>query len=291
MRQVDVRFFIPITLLLLLNTVLSALKWRLFLLADGVDIPLAVLTRTYLVGSFYNMFLPSSIGGDYYRIYDIARRSNETIRSAASVFADRFSGFLAMVTLALVSSVIVSIHIGSLMFFIGPVVLFLVILMLTIALYRETPFRLLLKWTCLDRIAAVSRICDKLFESFACYGSDYRLLVKIMIISFVFQSLVITITYLLALSLHAVVPFSYFSAFVPLINLMEALPISIYGIGVRDAGYVFFFGWAGLTEIQTRSIALLFVAMTVCYSLVGGIIHFWRVFLCSSCPGSKENSG
>ncbi len=84
--EIDFRYFLPISLLLFMNTVLSALKWRLFLLADSVNIPLPTLTMTYLIGSFYNLFLPSNIGGDSYRIYDIAKKSRDGVRSAASVW-------------------------------------------------------------------------------------------------------------------------------------------------------------------------------------------------------------
>lgn len=276
--NIDGRYLIPVFILLFANTVLSALKWRQFLLVDGVDIPLAVLTKTYLVGSFCNMFLPSSIGGDYYRIYDIARRSKETVRSAASVFADRFSGFLAMITLALISSIIVSWRIDNVLFFIGPLCIFAFIVALVIALYKETPFRFLLRLTRLNRLSVVDRVTDKLFLSFQRYGSSPRFLMKIMLLSFTFQLSVIAVSFLLALSLKASVPFFYFSAFIPLINLMEALPISIFGIGIRDVGYVFFFEWAGLTEIQTRSLAILFLAVTVCYSLCGGVIFIQRFF-------------
>ena len=69
----------------------------------------------------------------------------------------------------------------------------------------------------------------------------------------------------------------FFIAFVPLITLMEALPVSIYGLGVRDIGYVFFFSFAGLTDIQTRSLALLLLAVTTCYSLVGGLLYLYRL--------------
>ena len=93
-----------------------------------------------------------------------------------------------------------------------------------------------------------------------------------MAISVCFQISVIVCVFLMALSLDAKTDFVYFLAFVPLITLMEAVPISIYGIGVRDAGYAFFFAMAGLTDAQTRSLALLYLAMTVLYSLTGGVL-------------------
>jgi uncharacterized protein (TIRG00374 family) len=276
--SVDYRYLLPIGGLLFFNTVLSAWKWRLLLLADGVDIPLLTLTVTYLIGSFYNLFLPSSIGGDSYRIFDIAKKSSDGVRAAASVFADRFSGFLALVVLSLVSSILVAIEFKNLMFFFGPLLILLLLLAILTALVKEKPIRFLLAATRLDRFGVVTRLVEKFFLSFQCYGADRRLLRQVMAISFAFQLSVICIVYLLSLALHASVSFFYFSAFVPLITLLEALPISIYGLGLRDVGYVFFFGWAGMSNLETRSLALLFLGVTVSYSLMGGIVYLVRIF-------------
>ena len=278
LASVNYWFLLPIGVLLFVNTVLSAWKWRLLLLADGVNIPLSTLTVTYLIGSFYNLFLPSSIGGDSYRIYDIAKKSSDGVRSAASVFADRFSGFLALVILSLISSILVAREFNNLMFFLGPLLILFLLLAILTALVKQKPIRLFLRVTRLDRFAVITRLVDKFFLSFQCYGADRRLLARVMEISFAFQLSVICIVYLLSLALHASVSFFYFSAFVPLITLLEALPVSIYGLGLRDAGYVFFFGWAGMTNLETRSLALLFLGITVCYSLLGGIVYLVRIF-------------
>ncbi|XOF32906.1 MAG: lysylphosphatidylglycerol synthase transmembrane domain-containing protein [Candidatus Electrothrix sp. YB6] len=286
--EIDFRYFLPISLLLFLNTVLSALKWRLFLLADSVDIPLPTLTMTYLIGSFYNLFLPSNIGGDSYRIYDIAKKSRDGVRSAASVFADRFSGFLALVLLSLISSVLVARAFDNLFFFFAPLLILLTLLTVLVALAREKPVRIFLQITRLNRFPLLVGLAEKFFLSFQCYGADRRLLLRVMLISFTFQLSVIVIVQLLALSLHASVPFFYFSAFVPLITLLEAVPISIFGLGLRDAGYVFFFGWAGMSDLQTRSLALLFLGISVCYSLLGGILYLLRV-LFPDLPDTSEN--
>ncbi len=277
LASVEVWYMLPIFILLVFNTLLSSLKWQLFLRADGVHVPYVTLMGTYMIANFYNMFLPSNIGGDSYRIYDVARQSKEGVRTAASVFADRVSGFLALVILGLLSSVLVAFRFGELLFFLGPLLILVLVGLVLVALFKQTPVKIFLRVTRLDRITVLKILVDKLFLSFSCYGKDRTLLVWVMAISFVFQCSVICIVYLLSLSLHATVPFIYFSAFVPLVALLEVLPLSINGIGLRDAGYVFFFGWAGMTDIQTRSMALLFLAMSVCYSLLGGLVYLVRI--------------
>lgn len=276
--NIDFRYLVPVALLLLINTILSAQKWRLLLQADDVHISLSTLTVTYLIGSFYNMFLPSNIGGDSYRIYDVAQKSSQGMRSAASVFADRFSGFLALVILSCIASLGVAKHLEKPFFFLGPLLILALLLIILYALVKQKPIRSFLHYTRLGRVNLITRLLEKFFLSIDNYGSNRKLLFQVMLISFTFQMSVICVVYLLALALHASTLFIFFIAFVPLIALMEALPVSIYGVGVRDIGYVFFFSWAGLTDIQTKSLALLFLAVTVCYSLVGGLVYLCRIF-------------
>ena len=267
-----------IFVLLLVNTSLSALKWRILLLSDGIDIPLGKLVVSYLIGGFFNIFLPSNIGGDSYRIVDVMEKSREGVRSAASVFADRLTGFIALVSLSLIASVFVAQRLdrpGLILLPLGALALLLLVLFL---LWQRTWVRVLLRLSRLDRFAAVVRITEKFFVTFARYGADRRVVVRVMAISFLFQLLLIFAVYLMALSLHAPVHWLYFGAFVPLITLMEAIPVSVYGIGIRDMGYVFFFGMAGMSDVQTRSLALLFLAVTFVYSLIGGLLYLGRVY-------------
>ncbi len=283
---IDLGYLLPIGLLLFVNTVISAWKWQLFLRADGVVLPLRQLVTSYMSGTFCNLFLPSNIGGDSYRIYDIAKASRDGARSAASVFADRFSGFLALVVLSLLSSFYVAAQFDSLVFLLIPSLLLLFFLGILWVLSRQNRFRRLLLISGLGRIGAVARIADKLLLSFSCYGANRSLLTKVMSLSFLFQGSLITVVYLMAKSLGAQTGFFYFSAFVPLITLMEALPISIYGLGIRDYGYVFFFTRAGMSDIETRTLALFFLVVAVCYSLIGGLFFLYRLWAGPSGDGS-----
>jgi len=278
LANINLLYLPVIGLLLIINTIISAWKWQLFLRADGISLSIARLTVSYMSGTFCNLFLPSSIGGDTYRVYDIARKSKQGVRSAASVFADRFSGFIALVSLSLVSSLFVAKQFGSMQIVIVPLLLFVGFVILLVLLLQQRVLRLVLGVTRLNRIGFVEKVSEKLFQSFTCYGSDRKLMAQVILLSFTFQFSVITVVYLLARALGISVAYFYFSAFVPLITLMEALPISIYGIGVRDYGYVFFFTQTGMSAIETRTLALLFMAVAVCYSLLGGLFFLYKIW-------------
>jgi glycosyltransferase 2 family protein len=278
LSTIQVGYLPAIALMLLFNTVLSAWKWQLFLRADGISIGLGDLFVSYMSGTFCNLFLPSNIGGDSYRIYDIAQRSRDGARSAASVFADRFSGFIALVVLSVLSSIYVSLQFRSLNFMLVPLALLAAFVGVLVIIRRPAPFRWLLAVSGLNRFAFIERTIEKLLLSFSCYGANKVLLVKVMAISFAFQMSLISVVYLMACALGVQLAFFYFSAFVPLINLMEALPISIYGVGIRDYGYVLFFSQVGMSGIETRTLALLFVVVAVCYSLLGGLFFLYRIW-------------
>ncbi|MEJ2134709.1 MAG: lysylphosphatidylglycerol synthase transmembrane domain-containing protein [Desulfofustis sp.] len=278
LAQIEVRYLLPIILLLFLNTVISARKWQCFLKADNLHLSLWDLTVSYMSGTFCNLFLPSNIGGDSYRIYDIARQSRQTARSAASVIADRLSGFVALVILSFVSSLAVAAAFGSWQLLVVPTLLLLLFIIIMVALVKQEPVRKILDAAGITRISAIQRVLEKLFASFTSYQQEQGVIVRVMLLSFLFQFSVITVVYLMARALGVTLPFYYFSAFVPIITLMEALPISIYGIGVRDYGYVYFFSQVGMGDLQTRSLALFFMATAVCYSLIGGLFFLYNLW-------------
>jgi glycosyltransferase 2 family protein len=59
---------------------------------------------------------------------------------------------------------------------------------------------------------------------------------------------------------------------VPLISLLEAVPVSIYGLGLRDTGYVLFLTQTGHTRGEAAALSLLYVSATLLYASVGGMI-------------------
>lgn len=278
LAQCQLLLLLPVGLLLLLNTTLSVLKWRLLLLSDHIDIPLIKLVASYLIAAFFNLFLPSNIGGDSYRIYDIMQKSGRGASTAASVLADRLSGFVALACLSLGGSVFVAIRLERPVLVILPLLALAALALILVLLWLQRPLLRLLQVLRLDRMPRMQDFCGRFFAAFARYGAEPRMLAWVLLISFAFQFLLVVAVYLMAWALHAHAPFVYFLAFVPLITLMEALPVSVYGIGVRDMGYVFFFQWAGMGEAYTRSLAVVFLAVTFCYSLIGGLLYAGRIF-------------
>ena len=275
-RSVNLWLVGLVFLLFFLNTVISSVKWRILLHADGIKMPLPSLVMSYLVGTFFNLFLPSNIGGDAYRVYDIARFSDRPAHAFASVFADRLSGFVALVTLGALAALGACTLLPDARVLLLALAAFAGILFLIWLLYQERLLRWGMSITRMSRIARVQGFFDKFMDSLRVYRTHPGLLVKVLGISVCFQVTAVVCIWLMARALQIEAPLLLFFAFVPLISLLEALPISVYGLGVRDASYVFFFGFAGVAREQALAMALLYVAVTLIYALSGGIIFVLR---------------
>jgi len=128
----------------------------------------------------------------------------------------------------------------------------------------------------LNRLHKLDAFLHRFLDSLAGYHADRRLIAVVFGLSLAFQMIAITTIFCISRALHWDASFVYFCIFVPLITLGEALPISIFGIGVRDGLYVFFFAQAGAGREPALALALVYVLITIVYSLLGGVLFLLR---------------
>ncbi|NLB55287.1 MAG: flippase-like domain-containing protein [Lentisphaerae bacterium] len=274
MRNANLLPLLPFFLFLFLNSLLSSLKWRLLLGADKIKVSFPRLLKSYLVGTFFNLFLPSSIGGDAYRIYSIGRHTEKMSQSFASVFIDRLSGFLALGIIGLIASIIELSRSDGLKLILVPAAL-LIALATAVVIAFNPPFaRSIFNTFRLNKIVRLNSLFEKSLNSFTVYRNKPKMLVKIMILSFVFQMIAACSIFILSKSIQLEIPLAMFFIYVPIITVLEAIPLTIFGLGFRDAGYSMFFKHVGIAEFEKTAAAmcLLYVASTLLYSMIGGVI-------------------
>ena len=78
----------------------SSLRWQILLRAQDIHQPIRKLFAYYMVGHFFNMFLPTKVGGDVVRIYDTSKDHGSTAQPLAVILVERVSGMLTMLLLA-----------------------------------------------------------------------------------------------------------------------------------------------------------------------------------------------
>ncbi len=262
--------------LLTLNTFLSAWKWRIFLAADGIFHPVGRLFVSYYVASFFTVLLPSTIGGDGYRVYDITRRGSGAGNVAASVFADRFTGFLALSILGMIFPFFGLGLIPDRRWMAVPLGVFGCLLVLFLLLCRHTLLLRLMGCFRLDRVGVLRRFADRFFESIQVYRQRPGTLLRAMALSFWFQGNVILAVFCLSRALGLDVPLLFYGVAVPIVSLIEAVPVSIFGIGLRDTGYMLLFAGLGRDPAAAGALSILYVAATLVYVALGGVVFLFH---------------
>ena len=94
LSQISYLMFISVVLIYV-----SALKWSLFLTSFAHRVPVLRLFNLYVVGYFVNLLLPSFLGGDAVRSWYVGKKVGQH-EAAASTILERYTGFAAMILLA-----------------------------------------------------------------------------------------------------------------------------------------------------------------------------------------------
>lgn len=261
----------------LLGVVVRAYRWQVLLSALEIKVPLGQLTAIYFIGFLFTNVLPTGFGGDPIRMYELSRYTHQTAESAGTVIADRFFGLIVLQAMA-----VVALAFGyqlvepwmiafTVLLFVGS--LAAVWLLLNRRLWQSLGERLKpLASLGQKQSPILSKGLKRFYESL--HGYNITAVGKTLGVSLVFNILLITMNYLLGLSLGARISTWYYFLFVPITSIVTLLPISFAGLGVREGAYVFLFTQAGMPRQTALSLSLLVYVISIFTpGLIGGIIY------------------
>jgi glycosyltransferase 2 family protein len=283
LSEVDVRYLPLAFVLLLVQVVLSAIKWQVILRADGMLMRLPFLIKTYMIGNFISLFLPTSFGGDVYRVFAARGVNQDLAKSTSSVLFDRLSGLFALISICMIAYVVLPERPY------GGVVLILYVL--------GVAGFFVVSSSAVGRLIEASRIglvrkAGKILASFRNYRRNVGILAVILLISFLFQLNIVLINKVYTTALGLEVDFSILMVIIPLIYLTEVLPISINGLGVRESAFAFFFVQIGLTVADALAVSVLIVGMRYLVGLLGGSLLLATVISSRTRPvGPRSDTG
>lgn len=263
LRAVDPVLVALALLIYLAGQILSALKWRLLAGAVGLDRPFRRFLRHYFVGMFFNVFGFGTVGGDVVRGLALAGRAGRRTLALHTVVADRVSGLLVLLAIALASLLLFRTYDLPAIVYWTTVALSAGLLagwrlapvLLPLALRPEHWFRRLVE------------------RDLAPYWSDAALLARVTALSAVFHLSQIAVLAILAAALGLEIPATYFFIFGPLVNVFAALPISVNGLGVRESAYVFFLTHVGVDAESAIAFAFLWFGLVLASGAVGGAVY------------------
>ena len=260
-----------------LGLLISAYRWQILIRAQGDDVPLGFLAKSYLVGNFFNLFLPTRFGGDIVRIWDGSRYSHSLLKSSAIVIVERFTGVIILLAFAFAVSLsrlemarsLPIIWISLLVGFIGLLTAFLFFTPIASYFLEKIPekgFGMKLKSKILEfrRVVLV-------------YKDKKRAFFQALFWAFLLQLNVILHYYLAGKAFQLPIPFLDYFIFFPIILLILTIPVTISGLGLREAIIIQIFATYGIAEHVAFSYSIISdFCFALIIGLIGGIIFVTR---------------
>lgn len=238
----------------LFGMVISAHKWRFLASHKGFHFPLWEFFKLYLTGSFINNFMPSFIGGDTYRAYELGRPEKKYPEAASSVMMDRITGFVGGSVLAFVFAIFNLDNILKSKVLIG----FYLLLILS---FGFDIFVARLRHSAYFRGKIGKWIPEKIKEflrELGSYNNDSGILTRTTVWGAIFAFVGVAIpNYILFRSLGIQINIMDYLSTIFIISIISAIPISINNIGLKEWAYVTFFGIYGVSGASVVSVALL----------------------------------
>ena len=251
---------------LLATSPFSALRWHIVLAAETTPPGRWTLLKLVLVGLFFNQALPSGVGGDAVRAWRCHRLGIGVAAAIRSIVLDRVSGYVVMVALFAAGLPVLLRILPDVRQRYGVVVLLGGALcgLLALFLIDHLPRRLL-RFRPMAELAVLSRLGRRLFA---------RPAVSVALIGLAVATIGLTILsfMLVADSLAVRLPFSSWIVIVPPVSLIQLVPVSLAGWGVRELGFVVVLAGFGIPTEAALATSLLVGLCLIVVGLPGGLL-------------------
>jgi uncharacterized membrane protein YbhN (UPF0104 family) len=260
------------------NVVACTWRWQMLLDVQEVHLRRSTLLGSFLVALFFNNFLPSNIGGDVIRIRDTARPASSTTLATTVVLIDRAIGLMGLVLVAALGATIAGrSHSAAPVwapwlwagFLAGAAVSAPVLL-------TPTGFGRLLQPLTVFHPEWVAGRIEKLTKALARFRARPGALGACFGGSIFVQATIVLFYFTVSYALHLNVTFWDLAVVVPLSFVVQMLPVSVNGFGVREATFAFYFTRVGQPIESALLISLAATAMVMFFSLTGAAVWFAR---------------
>jgi uncharacterized membrane protein YbhN (UPF0104 family) len=273
-------FWLTVAMGLYFVNVLAGLwRWQVLLEAQSVSIGNGELLGSLLVGLFFSNFLPSNIGGDVIRIRDTTRAAGSTTLATAVVLMDRAIGLMSLVLVAALSATVLGGTRRAAMpiwpswlwlgFFAGAAAS-------APAVLAPAGFGRLLQPLTVFHPEWVGQRIDTLTSVLARFRDRPRALAACFGGAVFVQTTVVVFFFTIAYALHLQFTFWDLAVIVPLSFIVQMLPVSVNGFGVREATFAAYFTRIGQPLESAILMSLVYAGLTMLFSLTGAAVWFGR---------------
>jgi glycosyltransferase 2 family protein len=255
----------------LIGLLVSVIRWQILARAVGISTNFKDLFILYWISLFYNIFLPTSIGGDVVRIYDLSKFTGNLNGSISTVVMDRLLGMIVFMFIA-----VIALFAGAGLMYSQSLILLVIVFFIGFAFLLAVLLSSRIRASFSHFIPmAIKKIIEKkttqFLETFSLYRHNSKVLILTILWSLLLQLNVIFYFYVIGISLGIHVHFFYYCVAIPVIQVATLLPISISGIGVREVSFIALFNQFNVSSEHAFSLSILGFILAVVFNSIGGL--------------------
>jgi len=226
----------------IISKLISAVRLNIYFRNIGIGLSQLQNTRLYLLGMFYNLFLPGSVSGDAYKVILLTKKYAVPYKqTTAAVLLDRFSGLLGLgIILAAYSFILLQ-----------PV--------LSVILAAGS-------------LAAVAGLYFIIQRWFSYFLSSYW---STLLLGFGVQAVQVICIYIIMSAVGIETNQTAYIFIFLVSSVVSVLPLTIGGLGIREVVFLEGASYLGLLKESSVIISLLFYLITLLTSATGA----WYIFV------------
>lgn len=250
-------------------------RWRMLMRPLMPVLSLANLFGIYCIGLFFNLTFPTVVGGDVVKMYYAGKPSKSYAQSFAATFLDRDAGMFAMMIIACLGILFYPVVIPGVAVSLILWSVFVAFVLGNVAIFAPSCHRLLIAVLHKFNLARAAGRIDAISSAFQIMGQHRSLLFWSMFISLINQLVVISVTWIMGIGLGIHISLLYYLILVPVITLIQMIPISLNGMGLREYAFMSFFGAIGVAPESCIALGLLSSVILILSSVPGGIVYIF----------------
>jgi uncharacterized membrane protein YbhN (UPF0104 family) len=279
-HKITLTMFLFAVLTQLLSSLLGGWRWGMIMSSLSFEASQKFYLKSYLKGVMFNQILPTSIGGDAYRMMETSRLGRGKKEAILGVLVDRVYGSVGLVLLNLIALPFTYAWFPTVIFnFIFGISIVVLLATLLLLALQYLPKKWFPKW--LFIFVELSQQLTKSANSW----KDFFIKVILAIMT---NFLTVFAFFILAKGLHVAGSLVDYLMIIPSVLLLTMVPISLAGWGVREGAMIFLGGLIGILKPEALAISILFGFSLIVSSIPGIYFYLRKNVIASDAKQSRK---
>ena len=282
MQQVNIYYLLVSMLLFLIFLMVGNWRWKILLDARGQKFSYGYLMKVYFVSWFFNNILPTTVGGDVFRVAYTAKKDEATGKRStspalAAAFVDRFIGFIGLFFFAsLASGALFLTKMGKNQYLLFNIIGFFLLMIILFAVFSDRIHRMFSWIFARVKILNLGEKFERAYSEIKEYRQVKTKLFYSFLLSLIVQALLGLVWFLIAKGVSVDTSVLHYFLYIPVIGVITMLPITVGGLGMRENLFVKIFNTIlNVAREKATAISLLYLIVNLIFALIGGIVFLF----------------